>query len=43
MKMTKFYVLLAEKMENRVIVVATLGQKINKLQGSSRDAIKTIL
>ena len=43
MKMTKVYILLTEKTENRVIVVATLEQKISKLQGSNRDAIDTIL
>jgi hypothetical protein len=43
MKMTKVYVLLTEKTKIRVIVVATLEQKINKLHGSNRDAIDTIL
>lgn len=43
MKITKAYVLLTEKTENRIIMVATLEQKINRLQGSNRDAIDTIL
>ena len=43
MKMTKVYVLLTEKTENRIIMVATLEQKINRLQGSNRDAIVTVL
>jgi hypothetical protein len=43
MKMTKVYVLLTEKTKNRVIVVATLEQKINRLQGSNKDAIDTML
>ena len=43
MKMTKVYILLTEKTENRVITVANLGQKINRIHGSNRDAIDTIL
>ena len=36
LKMTKVYVLLTEKTKNRVIVVAALEHKINRLQGSNR-------
>ena len=43
MKMTKVYVLLTGRTKNRYTAIATLEQKINKLQGSNNDAIVTIL
>ena len=43
MKMTKVYVLLTGRTKNIYTAIATLEQKINKLQGFNNDAIDTIL